>query len=290
VAEDESDSVLVDGDTDSFIGDILAMRMTSVETETGPDSAITVDQCHIGKEVEVCANVPKVKTIEAVETQKSPVDELAESDSILVVGLGQSDGTIVDLPRKSDYATDDAPGEPDNSLGNPYNVTLDSDKEPDRTIVKFGELNNMIVDAVEESNDTTMNAPVELDNAIFHMLGDSDNATDMPGEAMSTDTLNMTEVDPTTSQYDMIDLDIPGTNSRVEMVVREGESIEAANTLYTMSQYHSPRSFGGLGSWQVIDWLRMTHQDDRQGWGSRPSTGINPKELLERWDWVFQRK
>jgi hypothetical protein len=66
VVEDESDSALVDSDTDSFIKDFW-VRVTSVETEVGLDSAITVNQFYIGKEVKVSANALKDKTIETVE-------------------------------------------------------------------------------------------------------------------------------------------------------------------------------------------------------------------------------
>ena len=104
------------------------------------------------------------------------------------------------------------------------------------------------------------------------------------------DVLDKTEVDQTSSEYDVMDLDIPGAKSRLEIEAMEGESIEAANALYTMSQYHSPRTSGGLGSWQVVNWPRMTCQDNRQGWSSKMPTGIDPKELLKGWDWVFQRK
>jgi hypothetical protein len=67
VVEDKSDSALVDGDTDLFVEDFQARRVTSVEREVGLDSTIAVNQCHISKEVEVGANVLKDKTIETVE-------------------------------------------------------------------------------------------------------------------------------------------------------------------------------------------------------------------------------
>ena len=54
------------------------------------------------------------------------------------------------------------------------------------------------------------------------------------------DVLNTTEVDPTTSKNDMMDLDILEAKNRLQMEAREDESIEAANALYIISQYHSP--------------------------------------------------
>jgi hypothetical protein len=294
VAEDESDSALLGGDTDSFVEDVLARRMTSVETEVRSDSTITVNQCHLGKEVEVVANAPKDKTIGTVESQKSAVDALRESDNTLVVGLRESDGTTVDVPREPDYTNVDAPGESDNpsvdTHGKMSSVTLGSDGEPDGMVVELGESDSMTIDTVGESNNTILGAPVESENAIFHVLGDSDNAIDVLGESMTMDGLDTTEVGPTTSEYDRMDLDKPEGKSKVEIKAREGGSIEAANELCTMSQCHSPRASRGLGSWQLINWPRMTRQDGRQGWGSKLSTGIDPKELLEGWDWVFQRK
>jgi hypothetical protein len=164
------------------------------------------------------------------------------------------------------------------------------DREPDGTVVELGESDNMTVDAVGESNNEILDAPVESDNATVCVLGDSDNAIDVLQESMAMDVLDKTEVDRTTSEYDVMDLDIPEAKSRVEIEARQGESIEAANALYTMIQYPTPQTSRGLGSWQVVNWQRMTHQDDQQGWSSKLSTGIDLKELLEGWNWVFQRK
>jgi hypothetical protein len=52
---------------------------------------------------------------------------------------------------------------------------------------------------------------------------------------MVMDMLDTIEVDRTTSEYNMMDLDIPEAKSRVEIKARQGELIEAANALYTMS-------------------------------------------------------
>jgi hypothetical protein len=47
-------------------------------------------------------------------------------------------------------------------------------------------------------------------------------------------------VDPTTSKYNIMDLDISKAKSRVKIEAREGKSIEVANALYILSQYYSP--------------------------------------------------
>jgi hypothetical protein len=59
---------LLSGNTDLFIKDVLAKRITSVKTEVRLDSTITVNQCYLGKEVKVGANAPKDKTIRTVES------------------------------------------------------------------------------------------------------------------------------------------------------------------------------------------------------------------------------
>lgn len=61
MAEDESDSALLDGHMDSFVEDITARRMNSVGSEVGSESNITVNQCHVGKEVDAIADAPKDK-------------------------------------------------------------------------------------------------------------------------------------------------------------------------------------------------------------------------------------
>jgi len=251
VAEDESDSALVDSDTDSFIRDFRA-RVTSVETEVGLDSAITVNQFHMGKEVKVSTNTPKDKTIKTVKPQKSAVDTLKESDSTPIVRLRESDSTTVDVPKESDYTNFYALRELDDlsvdSLRKLYNATLDTDREPDGTVVELEESDNITVNAVRESNNTILNAPVELDNTTYHVLRDSENAIDMLRESMAMDVLDTIEVDRTTSEYDIMDLNILEAKNRVEIKARQGKSIDAANALHTMSQYHNPRTSGGLSS------------------------------------------
>jgi hypothetical protein len=59
---------LLSSNTDLFVKDVLAKRMTFVETEVRSDSTITVNQCHLGKEVEVVANALKDKTIRIVKS------------------------------------------------------------------------------------------------------------------------------------------------------------------------------------------------------------------------------
>jgi len=123
----------------------------------------------------------------------------------------------------------------------------------------------MTEDAIEESNNVTTDMAMDSHETTAHKLGDS---ADVLGEATAIDILGTAESD---SEYDMMHLDIPGANRRAQSDAREGDSIEAANTLYTMSQYHNaPR---GLDNWQIVN---------------RPK--VDPKDLLQSWTWVFHNR
>lgn len=113
-----------------------------------------------------------------------------ESDYINVDALNESNNTFVD------------------STGKPYNAILDSDRELDGMGVEFGGSDNKTIDTVGQLKTTTEDAPVELDNAIDQVLGDSDNAKDVLQESTVMDIFDTIGVDLTTSEYDMMDLDV----------------------------------------------------------------------------------
>ena len=269
MAEDEIDTALVDGDAESVDEGVPVIGVIPVEKETGPDSTISVDQCHVGNDYEDGANTPRDKPNETV-AEKSAVDLLGESDN---TPLREPDGTLVDA-RQLDDATFDAAGSP----GNPRvyspinNAALETDILDD-TIFEFEMFDNTTVEAIEESNNTATDIAVSSHDTTAQKLGDSDNVLDVPGEAMAMDMFGTAEPDPTTSEYDMMDFNILGAKNSTQPDVREGESMEAANALYTMSQYHNPLSSEGLGSWQVVNWPKM-----------------DPKELLQSWNLVFQNR
>ena len=257
-----------------LVEDVRAMNMTPVETEA-ESCSITVDLRHVDKEVEAGADAPNDKPIETVEPPKwGAVNALVDPDS-----------TTVNVRKGLDWTTVDALGESGNAsvdaLGKPFNATLPSDREPYGTTVEPGEPDNMNIDVVEESNNTTLDVPLESDNATFQVLEESDNGIDVPREAMVMG-VHITEVDPASD--DMMDLDILEAGSRGR------ESIDAASALYSMSQ-HSPQSSGGLDTWQMVNWPKKTHQQGQQEQVPKlVPTGIDPKELLEGWDWAFQRR
>jgi hypothetical protein len=111
---------------------------------------------------------------------------------------------IVDTARESGNPRVDSPRKA-------YKA-LDLDM-PDDTIFEFRESNNITVNTIKESNITTPKIAVDSYNTIA--LRDSDNVLDVPSEAMATDMLGTIEPDPTTSKYDIIDLDILGAKNRV---------------------------------------------------------------------------
>jgi hypothetical protein len=111
-----------------------------------------------------------------------------------IVNTARESGNLrVDSPRKAYKALD-----------------LDM---PDDTIFEFRESNNVTVDVIKESNITTPKIAMDSYNTIA--LRDLDNVLDVPSKAMATDMLRTTEPDPTTSKYDIIDLDILRVKNRV---------------------------------------------------------------------------
>jgi len=272
VAEDENDTGMADGDAESVDEDVPAISVIPVEKEAAPDSTISVDQCHVGEDVEDGADAPWDIPDETV-AEKAAVDPLGESDNTPLLQVKELDGTLVDAGQLHNAAIDAARESGNPRVDSPRkDAALDSSM-PDDTIFEFGAPGNTTVDASEESNNTTTDMAADSHNTTARKLGDTGNVPDAPGESMAVDIPGTAEPDLTTSEYDMMDLDIPGAKSRAQPDVREGDSIEAANTLYTMSQYHNPPSSGGLGSWQVVNWPK-----------------VDPKELLQSWNWVFQNR
>jgi hypothetical protein len=116
-----------------------------------------------------------------------------------------------------------------------YNAIPNLDKELNSIVVEFRRLDNNTIDTVGLLNTTTREAPIELDNVTDQELRDSDNAKEVPQESTVVDMLNTIGVAPRTSEYDLMDLDIPEPRSSVETEATHGASIEAASTLYTIS-------------------------------------------------------
>jgi hypothetical protein len=130
--------------------------------------------------------------------------------------------------------------------------------------------------ATEDKSDSAM---VDVD-AVVELLGDADGPRDVSEKATATATASNTrEVDRTTSEYDMMDLDMPGAG-RAGMEAPASDSMDAARL---RSQHHSPQSSEDFGGWQMVHGPIMTRQ------GGRVSTRVNPKVVLQHWAWVFQR-
>jgi hypothetical protein len=85
---------------------------------------------------------------------------------------------------------------------------------PDDIIFEFRAPSNIIIDVNKESNNIIINIVVDLYNTIAYKLGDMGNILDVPGELMAVDILGIAELNLTTSEYNIMDLDILRAKSR----------------------------------------------------------------------------
>jgi hypothetical protein len=274
-------------DKELAVENIRAVKVASAERETVSDSTITVDVCHEDKEVKVSANAQIIKAIETVESRETIVDALRSENKVVVVS-GESENTAVTVPGELHYIVDVLTPLNDagvDSLTEPYNATLDADGEQVDTIAELWKSDNVTVEAADESNNKTLDTVAE-----------SDRVVDVFEKSRATDVLNAEKVDPTTFDYDTMDIDTgEGKNhdeaNDIEMF-GVGDSIEAAVTLHEMSQHRTSPSLVNLNSWQVVDWPGTAFQDDRERQDSASSKllmGIDQKDLLRGWDWIFQK-
>jgi hypothetical protein len=89
---------------------------------------------------------------------------------------------------------------------------------------------------------------VDLYNTTAYKLRDTNNILDILSKSIAIDIPGIVELDLITSEYNIIDLDIPRAKSRAQPDIKEGDLIEAANILYIISQYHNPPLFRGLNN------------------------------------------
>jgi hypothetical protein len=287
VADDASDSVLEDGGADPFVREI---RTASVEIEAVSDSTIKVDQCHVGKEVEASQESPKDKTIETFGPQQWTAVNMRESDSASVVRPKEPKGATLDAPVEPLCTSADADSPSVDPVESAHNAAPNFKRGSDDARVEVGHSDHFTADPIGELKNTPLDALAESDDTIVNVLWNSDITRDVPKEAMAMAVLDTTEFNHTASEQDMIDLNVPGAKSRGEAKGSGGQSADAARVLCTMSQYGGAQSSEGLGDWQLVGWRRMADRGSGQGRGSKSSAGIDPRELLEGWDWVFQRK
>lgn len=83
MAEDKSDTGIVDSDTKSVDEGVPAISVIPIKKEAAPDSTISVDQCHVGEDVEDGTNAPRDKPDETV-AENSAIDPLRGSDTPLL--------------------------------------------------------------------------------------------------------------------------------------------------------------------------------------------------------------
>jgi hypothetical protein len=259
-------SVLMGRNGNLAAKNIRVMRAASAEIHTGSDTTITVDLSQDDNEVELCASTLEDKAIEIVE--EAAVDA--------------SDNTAAEISRDNTAVT--ALLESDILESN--HARVDSLAEPsDTTLYSCGELDETMGE-VEKSDNLTVDVAGQWNNKTLDKLVGADKATGQPGESVAIELLDAR--DPTPFDYDMKSAEVDG----VEMF-GVGDSIEAAATLSTLSHANISPSFGNLGGWQIVDLPRTPLPNGRGGSGtakSKVSTGIDRKELLKGWDWVFRRR
>jgi hypothetical protein len=222
------------------IKNIQLIRVASIEKQTGSDSTITVNICHIDKEVEIRTSIPKDKVFERVKSRETIVNT---SDNTAADISGKSDNSAVTVFYKSDYPVlKQSDYTRVNSLGNLYNGRLNTDRELDKTIIELGKSNSIIVNTIRESN-----------NKILDILIEADKVIDILGKSVAINIYNTAEVDPITFNYNIMDLDIVKEKNSIEInrvkIFGGSDSIEAAATLSILSQYNIPLSFNNLGNW-----------------------------------------
>jgi hypothetical protein len=66
-------------------------------------------------------------------------------------------------------------------------------------------------------------------------------------KTITIDMYNTTELD-LAFKYNIIDLNIPESKSKIRIEVKRRKSIKAASALYIISQYYSPLSSKGLSN------------------------------------------
>jgi hypothetical protein len=198
-----------------------------------------------------------------------------DSDSTSIVKVRESNAIAVNM-QEPVYTT---PEGCDHSRISPpsilYNSTLDSNRALGDIRVEIGESNDVTVDAIGQSDNAKLDAS---DHRLVEALRGLDSAvTAVPMDALG-------EVDAA-FESDGMHLDVSEAKCGGGIEVRGYEAPNAASSLQTVSHY-IPQTSEGLRSWLVVE--KPTCQDGQQGWDSK-WTKIDPKELLEQWDWVFQR-
>ncbi|PVH67566.1 hypothetical protein DL98DRAFT_600355 [Cadophora sp. DSE1049] len=276
VAGDTNDAFLDHSETDSADEGV---QETSIipEKDPEPDSTMSIDQYEIDKYIENGRHLhqdrPREPVIQHSPTaEHSPVDPLRESENTQLSQPMALDELSVDAREVQDTDATHITREPWNSAAHsPGRDTVLDAGMADDTTFELGKLQDVIIETTEGSNDTTSDMAVESHNPTSPTYTNVDIVPGVPSEAMVTGNLSTAELDLPTSEYDILtDLDIPGGESRAQVDARESE---ASSAISTMTQHPNSLSSGNSGSWQVVNWPKM-----------------DPKDLLQSWNWVFQNR
>jgi hypothetical protein len=114
-------------------------------------------------------------------------------------------------------------------LKKPYNITFDTDKEPNNIITKLRKSDDLLVNIVKELNNKTLNILIK-----------SGNIADMFTKLIVINVLNVIKVNLITFNYNIIDLNTAKEKNSikvdtVKMLVRKDNLIKTAATLFIIS-------------------------------------------------------
>ncbi|KAH7363995.1 hypothetical protein BKA65DRAFT_545897 [Rhexocercosporidium sp. MPI-PUGE-AT-0058] len=251
VTGDANDAVLDHSEADSSDEDVEETIMIS-EKDPEPDTTMPIEQHDTDKTTESGKSPRQEKPNEPV-AEHSRINPLHKSDKTQLSQVKELSRPSVDGGQVQDTAATHTRECGISRVDSTEKDTVLDAGMPDDTMFEFEKLEDTMIDATEGSNDTTSNMVVE--------------EPAVPGEAIAIDKPS-TAADLLTAGYDMMmDLDIPGAERRAHKDVSEGEGSSA---LSTMSQHPNSPSSGSSASWQVVN---------------RPK--MDPRDLLQRWDWVF---
>ena len=276
MAGDTKDAFLDHSETDSADEGI---QETSVipEKEPEPDSTMSIGQYDIDGNIEgdrtPGQDGPRDSVVQHLPTAgHSPGDPLQRSESKQVSQPMTLDGLSIDAREVQDADAIHSTREPWKlAVNSPGRDTVLDAGLADDTIFESGQLQDMIIETTEGSSDTTSGMAVESHNPMCSNFGDVDIVPGVSSEAMATDNLSTAELDLPTSEYDILtDLDIPGVESRAQVDTEESEAFTANSTT---TQLPNSISSGNTDTWQVVNWPKM-----------------DPKDLLQSWNWVFQKR
>jgi len=209
-------------------------------------------------------------------TNNEPI-ETAQADLVAAQPGEMTDRTLLHKDKDMDGTSGDARKLNDSTV-NVADTTVHAglDLRERRTASDSGTPKDVMVGGSENSsieaaeNSSTATAVASQDENAYQ-VEDAELVSDLPDEVIAIEVPSTRDLDPAYVEDNVMDLDIPETESRPQQNRDEGDSIETASVPKIVTPHHTASSSEGLGTWQIVGWPRM-----------------GPKELLQGWSWVFQ--